>query len=87
LISKLGIAKNPAVNITVGGTMITDILALLVLAVIVGMSQGDVGTEFWVKLSVSFVVFGLIVLLIFPMIGRWFFKKVMIKFRSIFLFW
>ncbi|WP_336731154.1 cation:proton antiporter [Chryseobacterium sp. VD8] len=76
LVSKLGIAKNSAVNITVGGTMITDILALLVLAVIVGMAQGDVGTEFWVKLSVSFVVFGLIVLLIFPMIGRWFFKKV-----------
>lgn len=76
LVSKLGIAKNSAVNITVGGTMITDILALLVLAVIVGMAQGDVGTEFWVKLSVSFVVFGLVVLLIFPMIGRWFFKKV-----------
>lgn len=76
LISKLGIAKNPAVNIIVGGTMITDVLTLLVLAVIVGMSQGEVGTEFWVKLSVSFVVFGLIVLLIFPIIGRWFFKKV-----------
>ncbi|WP_139420611.1 cation:proton antiporter [Chryseobacterium mulctrae] len=76
LISKLGIAKNPAVNITVGGTMITDVLALLVLAIIVGMSQGDVGTEFWVKLSVSFVVFALVVLVIFPMIGRWFFKKV-----------
>lgn len=76
LVSKLGIAKNSAVNITVGGTMITDILALLVLAVVVGMSQGDVGTEFWIKLSVSFVVFGLVVLLVFPMIGRWFFKKV-----------
>ncbi|WP_299181778.1 cation:proton antiporter [uncultured Chryseobacterium sp.] len=76
LLSKLGIVKNLAVNITVGGTMITDILALLVLAIIVGMSQGDVGTEFWVKLSVSFVVFGLIVLLLFPIIGRWFFKKV-----------
>lgn len=76
LVSKLGIAKNKAVNITVGGTMITDILALLVLAVIVGMSQGDVGTEFWVKLSVSFVVFALIVLIIFPIIGRWFFKRV-----------
>ncbi|MCT2561686.1 cation:proton antiporter [Chryseobacterium herbae] len=76
LVSKLGIAKNKAVNITVGGTMITDILALLVLAVIVGMSQGDVGTEFWVKLSVSFIVFALIVLIIFPIIGRWFFKKV-----------
>lgn len=76
LVSKLGIAKNKAVNITVGGTMITDILALLVLAVIVGMSQGDVGTEFWVKLSVSFIVFALIVLIVFPIIGRWFFKRV-----------
>ncbi|MCD0478455.1 cation:proton antiporter [Chryseobacterium sp. LC2016-29] len=76
LISKLGIAKNPAVNITVGGTMITDVSALLVLAIIVGMSQGEVGTEFWLKLSVSFIVFALVVLVIFPMIGRWFFKKV-----------
>ncbi|WP_276875850.1 cation:proton antiporter [Chryseobacterium joostei] len=76
LVSKLGIAKNKAINITVGGTMITDILALLVLAIIVGMSQGDVGTEFWVKLSVSFIVFALIVLIVFPIIGRWFFKRV-----------
>lgn len=76
LVSKLGMAKNKAVNITVGGTMITDILALLVLAVIVGMSQGEVGTEFWIKLSVSFILFALIVLIVFPIIGRWFFKRV-----------
>ncbi|MFP7657437.1 cation:proton antiporter [Chryseobacterium proteolyticum] len=76
LISKLGIAKNRAVNITVGGTMITDIATLLVLAVVVGMVQGDVGTSFWVKLSVSVILFSLIVLLLFPIIGRWFFKKV-----------
>lgn len=76
LISKLGIAKNRAVNITVGGTMITDVATLLVLAIVVGMVQGDVGTSFWVKLSVSFIVFGLIVLMIFPLIGRWFFKKI-----------
>lgn len=75
LISKLGIAKNKAVNITVGGTMITDTLALLVLAVIVGMTTGEVNTEFWVRLSVSIVVFGLIVMLLFPIIGRWFFKR------------
>lgn len=76
LISKLGIAKNQAVNITVGGTMITDVATLLVLAVVVGMVQGDVGTSFWIRLSVSFIIFGLIVLLVFPLIGRWFFKKV-----------
>lgn len=76
MVSKLGVAKNLAVNITVGGTMITDVLSLLVLAVIVGMSQGEVDTLFWVKLSVSMVLFALIVLLVFPIIARWFFKTV-----------
>lgn len=76
LVSKLGLAKNIAVNITVGGTMITDILALLVLAVTVGMAKGEVGSEFWIRLSLSVLIFGLIVLLLFPIIGRWFFKKV-----------
>lgn len=75
LISKMGVAKNKAVNITVGGTLITDTLALLVLAVIVGMTTGEVNTEFWVRLSVSIVIFGLIVMLVFPIIGRWFFKR------------
>ncbi len=76
LVSKLGVAKNLAVNITVGGTMITDILALLVLAACVGMAQGEAGQEFWIKLSLSILAFGLVVLVIFPIIGRWFFKKV-----------
>lgn len=75
LISKMGVAKNKAVNITVGGTMITDTLALLVLAVIVGMTTGEVNTEFWVRLSISIIVFGLIVMILFPIIGRWFFKR------------
>jgi Kef-type K+ transport system membrane component KefB len=42
ILSKLGVTKNRAVNIAVGGTMITDTLALLVLAVIVGMNAGVV---------------------------------------------
>src|SRR3546814_507076 len=76
LISKLGISRNLSVNFTVGGTMITDVLSLLVLAVVVGMTQGEVNTAFWMRLSISMVLFGLIVLLIFPIIGRWFFKQV-----------
>lgn len=75
LISKLGVAKNKAVNITVGGTMITDTAALLVLAVIVGMTSGNVNTTFWVRLSVSIVLFALTVMLLFPVIARWFFKQ------------
>lgn len=75
-ISKMGITKNIAVNITLGGTMVTDVLSLLVLAVVVGMTQGDVGAGFWAQLSVSMIVFVLVVLLVFPVIARWFFKRV-----------
>jgi Kef-type K+ transport system membrane component KefB len=75
LVSKLGVARNRAVNITVGGTMITDTLALLVLAVIVGMSAGEVNLQFWVRLTVSIIVFGMIVMLGFPVAARGFFKR------------
>lgn len=76
LISKIGIAKNRSVNIVVGGTMITDILSLLVLAAVVGMTQGNATEAFWIRLGVSVIVFALIVLLVFPLIGKWFFKNV-----------
>jgi Kef-type K+ transport system membrane component KefB len=75
IISKLGVSKNRAVNVTVGGTMITDTLALLVLAVIVGMTTGEVNTAFWIRLSISIILFGATVMMLFPIIGRWFFKR------------
>ena len=76
LVSKLGVVKNRAVNVTVGGTVITDIMALLVLAIVVGMTTGEVNAAFWTKLSVGIVLFAVAVLVGFPLIARWFFKKV-----------
>jgi len=75
IVSKLGVSKNRAVNITVGGTVITDTLALLVLAAIAGMANGEVSGAFWLQLSISVLIFGAIIMFVFPIIGRWFFKK------------
>ena len=75
IVSKYGITKNRAVSIAIGGTVITCMLALLVLAVIVGMSTGEINHKFWMKLGVSSVVFIAIVVILFPMLGRWFFKR------------
>lgn len=74
MISKLGISKNRAVNITVGGTLITDTLALLVLAVIIGMAHGEVNAAFWTKLGISLLLFVLIIWFVLPRIARWFLK-------------
>jgi Kef-type K+ transport system membrane component KefB len=75
IISKMGIVKNKAVNITVGGTVITDTLALLVLAIIVKISVGELTNDFWLRLFISLVIFSTIVTFVFPILGRWFFKK------------
>ena len=72
--SKYGVSRNRAVALTVGGTMITDILALLILAVIAGMTKGEVTSTFWITLGISTLVFVGIVFFVFPIIIRWFFK-------------
>jgi Kef-type K+ transport system membrane component KefB len=74
VISKLGVSTNKAVTIAIGGTIITDTLALLVLAVIAGISSGELMTGFWIRLVIGMTLFSLIVLLLFPVIARWFFK-------------
>jgi len=75
MVSKLGIQKNKVVNIAVTGTLVDTILALMVLAVVVGMTKGEVNQVFWLRISISLVVFIGVVLFFFPMIARWFFKR------------
>lgn len=75
IINKLGVTRNRAVTVTVGGTMITDTLALLVLAVIVGMTQDVVDAGFWLKLGISVILMGAVILFLFPVIARFFFKN------------
>jgi Kef-type K+ transport system membrane component KefB len=59
----------------VGGTVITDVLALLVLAIIIGMEKGEVNLLFWVKLALSICTFFLIIIFVFPRITKWFLKR------------
>lgn len=74
--SKLGITKNQAVTVAVGGTIITDTVVLLILAVITGANKGTLNGGFWMHLGISLVIFVLIVFFLFPLIGRWFFKNI-----------
>lgn len=73
--SKLGITRDRAVTIAVGGTVITDTLALLLLTVIAGVATGDMQEAFWYKLAASVVGCIVVILLLFPRIARWFFKR------------
>lgn len=76
LASKLGITKNQAVTIAVGGTIITDTVVLVILAVITGAAKGTLDQAFWIKLGISLAVFVAIVFFVFPIIARGFFKNI-----------
>jgi Kef-type K+ transport system membrane component KefB/nucleotide-binding universal stress UspA family protein len=75
IIQRFGLGRNRAVTTTIGGTILTDTAALLVLAVIVKSGGDGVGPAFWIRLGLSLaaLVFGSIVLL--PRLGYWFFRR------------
>lgn len=74
IVSKLGVSKNQAVAITVGGTILTDTAVLIILAVIMGKSQGNLNQEFWITLGVSLAIFSGIMFFVIPRIAKWFFR-------------
>ncbi|HPN68919.1 MAG TPA: cation:proton antiporter [Saprospiraceae bacterium] len=86
IVSKFGVSKNQAVAITVGGTILTDTAVLIILAVIMGNSEGNLNKEFWIKLGVSLAIFSAIMFLIIPRIAKWFFRKLESEKHSHYIF-
>jgi len=74
VVSRIGISRNKAVAITVGGTMLTDTAVLIILALIAGSSSGDIDYHFWIRFVFSVILFLAIVFLLIPKITSWFFK-------------
>lgn len=74
--SKLGITKNRAINIVIGGTIITDTAVLLLLAIIENSLFSKLDFMFWFKMISSLVLFVVIILWIIPIFARWVFKNI-----------
>ena len=75
LVMRWGLARHRSVGMAVGGTILTNVLTLVVLAVAVGMYKPD-GGEFniWYLLGrVLLVTVGLF--LAMPWVARWFFRR------------
>ncbi|MEC4819203.1 MAG: cation:proton antiporter [Scytonema sp. PMC 1069.18] len=75
VLTKLGIMRTPVVTATLGGTLITNVLALLVLAVVVKANQGNLTISFWLFLIPSLAIYTFATLWGVPNLGRWFFRR------------
>lgn len=76
IVSNMGIVKNRAVQISFGGTIITDSAVLILLGVITNVVGGQMNSQFWFKLIISLSLLLFAVLYILPKVSRWFFRNV-----------
>lgn len=77
LAGRLGITKSEPVAVTVGATILTDTLALLVLAVIAGSARDEgLGLEFWGMVAVGLAALVALSWWGIPSLTRWFFLRV-----------
>jgi Kef-type K+ transport system membrane component KefB/nucleotide-binding universal stress UspA family protein len=75
IINRLGVVKNQAVMVTVGATIITDVSALLVLAICVSVNAGEFSANSLIWQLFSLGVYSLIVLFGFDWLGKEYFKR------------
>ena len=74
IIRRFGLTSDPAVAVSVGATVITDTLALLVLAVVSkAETEGSVGLATFISLGVGLAVLAIASFIVVPRLARWFF--------------
>lgn len=75
IVLRFGISRHRSVSIAVGGTIVADVLTLLVLAVVSGMFKEQGTGWFWVWLVLKVVLIGGFIVAAFPWMGRRFFRR------------
>ncbi|PSN14888.1 sodium:proton antiporter [filamentous cyanobacterium CCT1] len=75
IVQRLGIVGNEAVTVTVGATIFTDIGSLLVLAICLGINQGDFSALKLATLLGSLALYTIAVLVGLKQLSKLFFRK------------
>ncbi len=74
--ARLGLIKNTAVTMTLGGTLVTDTLSLTILAIVVAWVAGDPSMGYWATFAFMVALFVFLVLWGLPRLGYLFFRTV-----------
>ena len=75
ILTRLGVTRNEAVAVTTGATVLTDIGAFVVLAVVLGGQTGGVSFGYFVQLLFSLAAFAFVVVVGLPRLGKFFFQR------------
>ena len=86
IVSNMGIVKNRAVQVTFGGTIVTDSAALILLGFITNVVTGGIDGYFWLRVGFSLSLLFFANLYLLPRISRWFFRHIEAQASSHYIF-
>jgi Kef-type K+ transport system membrane component KefB len=75
IVVRYGVTRNEAIAVTAGATVLTDIGAFLVLAVVLGAKSGSLTVTYFLQLFVLLSLFTVLVIVGLPRIGKLFFRR------------
>ncbi|MBK8421736.1 cation:proton antiporter [Candidatus Villigracilis saccharophilus] len=76
ILTKLGVTRNEAIAVTTGATVLTDIGAFVVLAVVLGARTGGISAGYFLQLIILLTIFALVVVFGLPRLGKFVFKRI-----------
>ncbi len=75
IVNRYGIQQSASVNMTVGATMLSITLSLLVLAVLKSKLLAGDGWQYWWTLAGKTTLLGVVTFVVFPRIAQFFFRR------------
>ena len=76
ILTRLGVTRNEAVAVTTGATVLTDIGAFIILAVVLGARTGGLSIGYFIQLFVLLSIFTLLIIFGLPRFGKFFFQRI-----------
>jgi len=74
--NRIGITKNTAVTMAMGGTIVTDLLSLTILAIVANSLVDSTDASFWITFALLVIAYAAIVIIGLPRLGNWYFRNV-----------
>lgn len=75
IVSRYGLQRKPSVALSVGSSMLSLLMALVMLAALVAANNGDTGVDFWLLFVGKFVGYCALMALVIPRLARWFLRR------------
>lgn len=75
ILTRLGVTRNEAVAVTAGATVLTDIGAFIILAVVLGAQSGGLSLGYFAQLFILLSLFTLALIFGLPRLGKFIFQR------------